>query len=149
MSKGNPSEIRGLEDLTRTELKIGLGNAEACAIGRKSQRIFEKNRIDPSEINVQHFASTVNNLATQIELGHLDAVIVWDSVAAQIGSAGHVVPIPAQQNRISTAAIGVLKSAEYPELAEQFAEFLTSDRAKEVFAKHNYTTSLDEQAPSQ
>ena len=89
------------------------------------------------------------NLATQIELGHLDAVIVWDSVAAQIGSAGHVVPIPEQQNLISTAAVGVLKSAEYPELAEQFAEFLTSDRAKEVFAKHNYTTSLDEQAPPQ
>ncbi|UCE48179.1 MAG: substrate-binding domain-containing protein, partial [Phycisphaerales bacterium] len=44
--KGNPKNIRGLEDLTTEGVKLGLGNAQACAIGRKTRQIFAKNDIE-------------------------------------------------------------------------------------------------------
>ena len=47
VQKGNPRQIEDLDDLARPGLKIGLGDPQACAIGRKTQQIFEKNGIAP------------------------------------------------------------------------------------------------------
>jgi hypothetical protein len=41
--KGNPKNIGGLQDLVKADLKLGLGDAKACAIGRKTKQIFAKN----------------------------------------------------------------------------------------------------------
>ncbi|OHB66863.1 MAG: hypothetical protein A2V70_05165 [Planctomycetes bacterium RBG_13_63_9] len=144
VQKGNPKNIRTLEDLTRPELAVGLGDPEACAIGRKCSKIFEKNGIVEEEMDVAFRSLTVNELGNHIKLGMLDAVIVWDAVAALYGDVGEVVRIPPDQNIISTVAVGVLRSSEHPELAGEFVEFITSDRGKEVFAKHDYSTTLPE-----
>lgn len=141
VQKGNPLDIRGLEDLARPGIKVGLGDLQACAIGRLCQEIFEKNRLDLQAIerNVAFRSLTVNELGNHIKLKALDAVIVWDAVAAYFAEHGDVVPIPLEQNVISTVAIGVLKNTQHPELAAQFVEFITSDEGRAVFRKHHYT----------
>ena len=140
--KGNPKNIQALADLTRSDVDVGLGDPEACAIGRKSSKIFAKNDIDQRDVNVVVRTTTVNELGNYIKLGALDAVIVWDAVAALCGDEGEVVEIPPKQNVISTVAIGVLRSSKHPELAKQFVQFIISDRGKEVFGKHHYTIAL-------
>ena len=135
-------DIRTLNDLTRRGLKVGLGDPRACAIGPKSLTILEKNKISIENVNVTFWSPTVTELANHIKAGSLDAVIVWDAVAVYVGNEGKIVRIPPEQNVISTVAVGVLKSSEHPELAEKFVEFITSQRGKEVFQKHHYTTTL-------
>ncbi len=142
--KGNPKNIRTLGDLTRKEVQVGLGDSQFCAIGRKTSRILKKNGIIEEDVNVVFRSDTVHELANHIELGSLDAVIVWDAVAAYAGDKGEIVPIPAEQNIISTVAVGILKSAKHPELAADFVAFITSERGREVFKKHHYTTALAE-----
>jgi len=63
--KGNPKNIRGLQDLLKNGLKLGLGDAKACAIGRKTKQIFAKNNIawEDVEKNVAFQSLTVNELA--------------------------------------------------------------------------------------
>ena len=139
VQKGNPKKIRTLEDLTRTDVKVGLGVAKVCAIGRKASKIFAKNKIDEEQVNVKYRSATVNNLGMQIKLDALDAVIVWDATAAYFAEDGDVIAIPPEQNVISRVTVGVLKSAEYPELARKFVKFITSERGQEVFKKHHYT----------
>ncbi len=141
---GNPKNVRTLEDLKRRDVKVGLGNPKACAIGRKTSKIFAKNHIDEQDVNVSFRALTVNELGNHIQIGSLDAVIVWDAVAAYAGDKGQIVRIPREQNVISTVAVGVLKSSKHPELARKFVEFVTSARGKEVFQRHHYTTTLPE-----
>ena len=142
--KGNPKNIRTLTDLTRPDVKVGLGDPKACAIGRKSSKIFAKSDISEEEVNVKYRSVTVSELGNHVKLGTLDAVIVWDAVAAFSPKETEVVPIPRDQNIISTVAVGVLKSARHPELAARFVEFITSKRGKQVFEKHHYATSLPE-----
>jgi len=144
VQKGNPKEIRSLTDLTKPGIKVGLGNAEACAIGRKTVKIFAKNEIAVEQIdpNVKFRAVTVNDLGDKIKLGHLDAAIVWDATAAQFAGDTETVPIPRQQNVISTIAVGVLTCAEQPELAAEFVKFATSDAGRRIFENHHYTTDL-------
>jgi len=141
VQKGNPKNIQGLADLTRPGVKLGLGDERACAIGRTCRLIFEKNGLDLKAIerNVAFRSVTVNELGNHIRLKALDAVIVWDAVAAYFADYGQVVPIPPEQNVISTVAVGVLKSSPHPQLADEFVEFLTSEEGRAIFRKHHYT----------
>jgi len=144
VQKGNPKNIRGLQDLLKAGLKLGLGDAKACAIGRKTKQIFAKNDIawEDIEKNLVFQSMTVNELGMQIKADSLDAVIVWDAVAKYYRDDGTEIPIPVEQNVISTVDIGVLSSTENRSLAEKFLQFAISARGGDIFAKNNYTVEL-------
>lgn len=146
VQKGNPKNISGLEDLLRPGLKLGLGDPNACAIGRTSRKILAKNNIAWEEIqkHVAYLSLTVNELGMQIQAKSLDAVIVWDAMARYYREHGDEVPINPENNLISTVDIGVLKFTRNRDLAEKFVDFITSERGQGIFEKHNYSTKLPE-----
>ncbi|MEA3226463.1 MAG: molybdate ABC transporter substrate-binding protein [Planctomycetota bacterium] len=141
VQKGSPKNIRGLQDLLNAGLKLGLGDAKACAIGRKTKKIFAKNDIawENIEKNLVFQSLTVNELGMQIQADSLDAVVVWDAIAKYYSEHGTEVAIPVERNVISTVDIGVLKFTQDRELAERFVEFAVSSRGRDIFRKHNYT----------
>jgi molybdate transport system substrate-binding protein len=140
VQKGNPKNIRGLEDLLKPGLKLGLGDAKACAIGRKTKLILTKNNIawEDIEKNLVFQSLTVNELGMQIQADSLDAVIVWDAIAKYYRNDGEEVPIPVGQNVISTVDIGVLKFTKNRSMAEKFVEFAVSNAGQDIFKKHLY-----------
>ena len=144
--KGNPKGIKTLEDLLQPGLKVGLGDPNVCAIGRITRKILAKNGISSESIaqNLLFQSLTVNELGMQIQAKALDAVIVWDAMARYYAQYGDQIPIPPEKNVISAVQIGVLKFTENSELAEKFVAFLTSERGREIFAKHNYRTEPPE-----
>lgn len=144
VQKGNPKNIRGLQDLLRPGLKLGIGDASTCAIGRKTKKILAKNKIAWKDIekNVVYKSLTVNELGMQIQAKALDAVIVWDAMARYYSEYGNEVPIGIEKNVISTVDIGVLKFTKNRELAQKFVDFVASGRGRDIFIKHNYTVEL-------
>lgn len=147
VEKGNPKGISSLEDLKRKGIRLGLGDSAACAIGRQSKKIFDKNKIPWKEVenNIAFKSLTVNELGIQIQTGALDAVIVWDAIANQYLEKGEIVEIPPDRNVISTVPVAVLEFSEHRELAQKFAEFAASERGKNVFRKYNYRVSSPEE----
>ncbi len=144
--KGNPKEIRRLEDLLKSGIKLGLGDPEACAIGRTSKKILEKNNIKWEDIqnNLRYKSLTVNELGIQIQAQALDAVIVWDATAKYYSEHGDEIPIAIEKNIISTVDIGVLKFTKHQELAEKFVDFVTSEKGNAILKKHHYSTEPPE-----
>jgi molybdate transport system substrate-binding protein len=140
--KDNPKNIRGLHDLLADGLKLGIGDAKACAIGRKTKQIFAKNNIawEDVENNVVFQSLTVNELGMQIQTGSLDAVIVWDAIASYYVEHGTEVPIPVEENVISTVNIGILTFTQDRSLAEEFVKFAASQSGQDIFKQHNYRT---------
>jgi molybdate transport system substrate-binding protein len=140
VAKGNPKHIATLRGLTRVGIRLGLGDAGACAIGRQSRKIFAKNSIPWANVekNLVFQSMTVNELGMQIQTGSLDAVIVWDAIAGQYLDHGEIVVIPLEQNIISTVPVGVLSFSQQKSLARQFAEFAASDTGRTIFGKHHY-----------
>jgi len=138
--KGNPKNIRRLQDLVTEGVKLGLGDAQACAIGRKTKQIFAKNDIpwEQVEKNLAFQSTTVNELGMQIQAGSLDAVIVWDAIAGYYSEHGTEVPIPPGKNVISTVNIGVLSFTKNRSLADKFVEFAVSAAGQAILAEHNY-----------
>ena len=147
--KGNPAGITGLADLARPGVRLGLGDAEKCQIGRLCPQIFEKNGLDQAAIdaNTRYASVTVNELGVQIKTGHLDAAIVWDAIAALYPDTAEVIRIPRDQNVISSVAVALLNLSKRPDEARRFIDFLTSDRGQAIFEKHHYRTEPPEQAP--
>ena len=144
--KGNPKEIHGLNDLLKPGIKLGLGDPEACAIGRTSKKILEKNNIKWENIqkNLVFQSLTVNELGMQIQAQALDAVIVWDATAKYYSEHGDEIPIAIENNIISTVDIGVLKFTKHQELAEMFVDFVTSEAGNAILKKHHYSTEPPE-----
>jgi molybdate transport system substrate-binding protein len=140
--KDNPKGIRELQDLLKPGIKLGLGDAKACAIGRKTKQIFAKNDIawENVEKNLVFQSLTVNELGMQIQTGSLDAVIVWDAIVSYYSEHGTEVAIPPEKNVISTVNIGVLSFTENRSLAEKFVEFAVSEAGQRIFAEHKYRT---------
>jgi molybdate transport system substrate-binding protein len=141
VAKGNPKGIRSLQDLARPGLKLGLGNPEACAIGRQTVEILRKNGLDPDAVYRQAIfqSLTVNELGLHVKLGTLDATLVWDAIASFYAEHAEAVTLPEAQNITTTVPVAVLATSPLPDAAAAFAAYLESDRAKEIFRKHHYT----------
>ena len=142
--KGNPKGIKALADLARPGLQVGMGDPEACAIGKVSMQLFGKNNVPFDQVrqNLVYSSSTVNLLGVQVDTGHLDATIVWDAIAAQYPGTAQPVAIPPSQNVISHVGIGILKHSRQQDRAKRFVDFLAGDRGQAILRKHNFTTTL-------
>jgi molybdate transport system substrate-binding protein len=119
---------------------LGVGNPKACAIGKTSVLMFKKLGIDWSvvEKRAAYQALTVNELGQQIQVGTLDAVVVWDAIAVFYEKHGEIITIPPAENVVTEVAAGTLNTSSNPAAAKAFVEFLTTEQAKAVLRKHKY-----------
>jgi molybdate transport system substrate-binding protein len=138
--KGNPKGIRAPADVCAPGIKLGLGDPSACAIGKQSRLLFEKNGVpwETARAGCVFQSLTVNELGMQIQAGALDAVIVWDAVAQYYERHGDEVPIPIERNVVSEVALAVLSSSRQRDLAEAFLAFAASEAGRALFVKHRY-----------
>jgi len=137
VQKGNPKGIRNLEDLTRSDINVGLGRAEACAIGNVSQNLLTAKGLK-AEVKATFEALTVNRLANQVKLKALDATIVWDATAKQYPVDIDMVPIEDANFHAVALAIGVLKQSKNNELARKFAAFAADEFGAKCFRDNHY-----------
>ncbi len=144
VQKGNPRGVASLQDLKKEGLRVGLGDERACAIGKKTLKIFEKNGIPYADIqkNVANKSGTVTELGMWIQLKNVDATILWDANARHFAKDGDVVEIPVEQNIPSTIPIVLLECSAYPEEARDFIEFATSNEGRKLLTDRGYTVTL-------
>jgi len=142
VAKGNPKGIGGLSDLLREGTRVGLGDPQACAIGRTTKHLLEKNGIAWADLtpNLKFQSQTVNELGMQIQAGSLDAVIVWDSIARYYDNHGDMITIPEEKNIVSSADIGILAFSRWQVAAQMFVDFLTSPVGTAILNRHHYST---------
>jgi molybdate transport system substrate-binding protein len=138
--KGNPKNIRSLRDLARAGLRLGFGDERSCAVGKKTLKILEKNGIPYDDLkgNVVTKSATVNELGLAIQLGNVDAVILWDANARHFAEHGEVVAIPPEQNVLSPIPVIVLKSSRHVAAARRFVEFIASEEGRRILTQKGY-----------
>ena len=146
VQKGNPKEIHSLADLLKKGVRVGLGDERSCAVGKKTLKILEKNKIPYEDLagNVVYKSGTVNELALAVQLKNVDAVICWDTNARHFLEHGDMVDIPYDKNIPSTIPIVLLECSKHKEAAKAFIDFITSDRGKRILTEQEYTVLLPE-----
>lgn len=135
--KDNPANIKSLEDLSKSGIKVILGDEKANAIGKAAQRIIKKSGLEGINNNVVAKTSTVNELGTHLSMGDADACIITLDAAVNNDDVEYI-EIPEDINSIETIPVGALKSSQDINISNQFVDFVASDEGKEIFKKHGF-----------
>lgn len=139
VAKGNPKNIRTLEDLRRTDVRVAAANPDAASIGRTVRALLQQaGQWAELEKRVTVFKPTVNDVANDVKIGSVDAGIVWDATARQYPEL-EFVAVPSFDAATETISIGVLKRSQQPAAALRFARYLGArDKGLKQFGKFRY-----------
>jgi molybdate transport system substrate-binding protein len=137
---GNPRSVASLADLGTPDLRLGLADPEAAAVGKVARLALERSgRWKEISAKVTVFKPTVTDLAIDLRIGALDAAILWDATVAQTEGVESI-SVPELSSLARNVELGVLTGAASPAEALRFARFLaSSDVGSPRFAHHGYT----------
>jgi molybdate transport system substrate-binding protein len=125
---GNPAGVTGLEDLARSDLLIGLC-AEEVPCGELGRRAFEAADVTPSPDTEE---PDVRALLGKVEVGELDAGLVYVTDVVSAGDRVEGIDIPAEVDVVATYPIGRISSSENPAVASAFIEFVLGDTGQAI-----------------
>ncbi len=137
--KGNPKNIRTVQDLLRPEIKVSLANPAATSIGRLTKEMLQQSgQWQKLREHVTVLKPTVNDIANDVKIGSVDAGIVWDATGNQVPELQNIA-VPEFNKCIKQVTIAVLKSTENPTASLRFMRYLTArDKGLQVFEKFGY-----------
>jgi len=140
---GNPKGIHSLADLAQPGIRVGLGEAKSCAVGKTTAELLRKHKLEKSVgKNVVVYMGTAPELGNALKLGSIDAAINWDAVAAWYEDACDVVTLPRKRNVIVECPLGVLTFSKANRMSMEFLNFAAGEKGRQLFRKENYTVDL-------
>lgn len=139
--EGNPKDIRSMDDVLRSDVRLALATPEAAAVGKAAQRALEaRGAWHAVSSHARVWKPTVTDLANAVRLGAIDAAILWDSTVAMFDGL-EAVPVAELSPVRESVAVGVLESSEDPTEALRFARFLAArDRGQRELEKLGFRT---------
>jgi molybdate transport system substrate-binding protein len=148
VQKGNPKDIRTLDDLTKPGIKVGIGNPKAVCLGDIALKIFNEAGIaDKVEPNILTHADSCGQVATLLKLKKVDAVIGWDVFTSWAPDQIDFIPVPEKLAHRRNIPAAVAKFTKNQALAQEFVDFIAdSEESHAIFRRHGYTVEKPEQA---
>jgi molybdate transport system substrate-binding protein len=138
-ARGNPKNIRSVEDFARAGVRVGLADPEAAAVGLWHEKIFTRAGIwDDVKKNATMHAKCIAELGNAIQLGAIDATIVWATTALLYLKDAEIVPLAPRFRGLVRLPVATLKFSKQPDLAGKLKTFILSPEAREIFREHAY-----------
>lgn len=141
VAKGNPKNITSVKDLSKSGLKVALGDINATAVGKESVKLLNKTgELTAVKHNVVVYAPTVNQLLTYLTSGQVDAAIITEDIANTSASEGkiEIIQIPKDQNAIATIGVGLTTFTKNKDIAMQFENYITSSDGLKVWQNNGF-----------
>lgn len=135
VQSGNPQHITGLKDLTKSGLKVVLGDSTATPIGKLSDTALNKLGI-LGNVNVIAREATAPAISTAISLGQCDAGITWKENANVKGV--EVIKTTDLDNYIKTIPAASLKCSTNVQALKAFLKFLDSNEVHTIWQNSGY-----------
>ncbi len=143
VAKGNPLNIKSLDDLKSENLRIGLADPDGVCVGLYAIEMLHANHLlETVRPNLKGMVESCAKTAAMIPLNMVDVVIGWREFAAwQPDAMEAVLPRPDEIPRLAYIPGAKLRSSENPQGAKAFLAFLTSREGQAIFKKWGYLTS--------
>ncbi|BAE82927.1 molybdate ABC transporter substrate-binding protein [Desulfitobacterium hafniense] len=135
VKSGNPLKITGLKDLTKKDVEVVLGDAEATPIGKIANKALTDLRV-LAEVNVIARTATAPEMITALSVDQCDAIIVWkENVSGSGIEIVNTTDLDAQIKKIPAATLSFGKNTE---TTAALLKFLDTDQAQNIWAKYGY-----------
>jgi molybdate transport system substrate-binding protein len=152
VAKGNPKEVRTLEDLAKPGLRLGIGNQTYSTSGQIVKHMMKTHPHGTKILaNVRVETKGHQQRCNDVVLGTIDASIVWDAVAHLYRDRVEIIPIPMENVDAITSAtypksdvrhvkvtVGMLAGAEKRPATKRFYDYLTGE-GKSIFAEMGFS----------
>jgi len=136
----NATGITNFKDLTSDRVKkIALGEPKSVPAGQYAEQVLtSQNILDQIKPKVV-YANDVRQVLNFVATGNADAGIVYLSDAKSSKKVKTVATAPEKSHSPVVYPIAVLKSSKNPDIAKDFVQWLSNDKAKTVFEKHGFS----------
>jgi molybdate transport system substrate-binding protein len=141
--RGNPANVRSIEDFSRPGIRVGLGNPKACAIGIWHDKTFKKAGIwHEVQENARFSAKCIPELGNAVQHHLVDATIVWSSTAVLYLRDVEIIPIEPKFRGAIRLPVALLRFSKHRETSQNLKNLILSDEGKEIFMSHAYATGI-------
>lgn len=140
VQKGNPKNIKTLEDLAKPNIKVGIANPESVSIGVYTVELLEYNHLTKKvEKNIVTHTKSFSDALSLISTKKVDAIIGWQVAEKWNLDYLEVVHInPDKIPRVAYVSSAISTYSKDRKSAKNFLDFLVSEEGKNIFAKHGY-----------
>ena len=140
VAQGNPKKVRLLSDLLRPDVRLGQPSSEVAAAGRLVKDALQQTgQWEQISARTTVIKPTVNDIASDLKVGTIDAGFVWDVLAKQYGL--EVVAIPELADTHALVTVGALKSSSQPDITRHFIQYLAEkDKGLRKFEDNGFVT---------
>jgi molybdate transport system substrate-binding protein len=127
---GNPAGVTGLDDFTRGDLALALCAPEVPC-GSATADVFEAAGITPEP---DTYEEDVRGALTKVEIGEVDAALVYASDVVSAGDEVEGIEFPEAQDAVNRYPIAVLDDAPDRSAAEAFVALVESEEGQQALA---------------
>ncbi|SQI36659.1 Putative binding protein HI_1525 precursor [Leminorella richardii] len=136
--KAVAGNIKTLEDLANSSLKIGMGDPKAIALGKSGDKLLVASGYEQalkSKVTVQ--TTTIKQLLIYLLNGDIDAAVIGRSDAVKNQDTLLMLPSP-EGTPEEVATIAVLKTSKHPQEAKALMDFFASEQGIKRFTDLGY-----------
>ena len=126
--EGNPGDVTGLADFANPDLALAICAPEVPC-GAAATKVFETAGITAVPDTLEE---DVRAALTKVELGEVDAALVYASDVQSAGSGVEGIEFPEAEDAINEYPICVLADAPNPDAAQAFVDLVLSDEGQEA-----------------
>ena len=124
----NPAKVTSVSDLAKSSVKVALCQPKVPC-GVVASQVFTNAKITVKPVTLQ---PDVKSVLTQVELGNVDAGMVYVTDVKAAGSKVKGVTIPASQNASTLYPIATITSSTHQAEAEAFVAYVLSPAGEQV-----------------
>lgn len=121
--EGNPAGITGIDDFANADLTLAICAPEVPC-GAAAETVFEAAGVTPS---VDSLEEDVRAALTKVELGEVDAALVYVTDVIAAGGTVEGIEFPEAEEAVNSYPIVALSAAANPDAAQAWIEFVLSD----------------------
>ena len=126
--EGNPAHVTGVADFAKDDLKLAVC-APQVPCGAAAQKVFTATHVD-AEPDTQE--QDVKAALTKVELGEVDAAMVYATDVEAAGAAVQGISFPEAEDAVNSYPICALKSAGNPAAARAFVDLVHSSTGQQA-----------------
>ena len=124
----NPAKVTSVNDLAKSSVKVALCQPQVPC-GVVAAQVFKNAKLTVKPVTLQ---PDVKSVLTQVELGNVDAGVVYVTDVQAAGSKVKGVTIPANVNATTTYPIAALTHSKEQSIAQAFVAYVLSPPGEQV-----------------
>jgi molybdate transport system substrate-binding protein len=130
----NPAQVASVNDLAKSSVKVALCQVQVPC-GTTAEKVFTNAKITVKPVTEE---ADVKSVLSKVELGEVDAGVVYVTDVRSAGTKVHGVTIPSDVNASTTYPIAALTASHNMATAEAFVSYVLSSDGQAVLTADGF-----------